>query len=73
MSTRTPAAGPGSDDIRSRLQLALRGAMKAKDPAAVSALRSVLAAIGNAEAVPPPSGPFGPDSTFCDTVLQPTP
>jgi uncharacterized protein len=40
------------DPIQARLRVALRAAMKAKDTAAVSALRSVLAAIGNAEAVP---------------------
>ena len=40
-------------DVRERLQQALRAAMKARDTVAVSALRSVLAAIANAEAVPP--------------------
>jgi uncharacterized protein YqeY len=44
-------------DVRERLQQALRAAMKARDTVAVSALRSVLAAIANAEAVPPPSVP----------------
>jgi len=39
-------------DIRGRSQRALRAAMKARDTVAVSALRSVLAAIANAEAVP---------------------
>jgi uncharacterized protein YqeY len=39
--------------VRERLQLALRGALRARDTTAVSALRSALAAIGNAEAVPP--------------------
>jgi uncharacterized protein YqeY len=47
-----PAAEPGGD-VRERLRLALRAAMKARDTVAVSALRSVLAAIANAEAVPP--------------------
>lgn len=42
----------GGDAIQARLRLALRAAMKAKDTVAVPALRSVLAAIGNAEAVP---------------------
>jgi uncharacterized protein len=37
--------------LRARLQAALRDAMKARDQAAISALRSALAAIGNAEAV----------------------
>lgn len=41
----------GGDAIQARLRLALRAAMKAKDTVAVPALRSVLAAIGNAEAL----------------------
>ena len=43
---------PGSGDVRSRLRLALRAAMKDRDTIAVSALRSTLAAIANAEAIP---------------------
>jgi uncharacterized protein YqeY len=39
-------------DVRERSQRALRAAMKARDTVAVAALRSVLAAIANAEAVP---------------------
>lgn len=46
--------------IEDRLRQALRAAMKTRDPAAASALRSALAAIANAEAVPtavtPPPG-----------------
>jgi uncharacterized protein len=38
--------------VRSRLRVALRAAMKERDAAAMSALRSALAAIDNAEAVP---------------------
>jgi uncharacterized protein len=41
--------------VRQRLDLALRQALKARDKAAVSALRSALAAISNAEAVTPGS------------------
>jgi uncharacterized protein YqeY len=37
--------------IRGRLQVALRSALRDRDMAAASALRSALAAIGNAEAV----------------------
>lgn len=37
---------------RQRLQLALRAALKARDTVATSALRSALAAIDNASAVP---------------------
>jgi uncharacterized protein len=47
--------------VRSRLRVALRAAMKERDAAAMSALRSALAAIDNAEAVPasrqPPAAP----------------
>jgi uncharacterized protein YqeY len=49
--------------IQDRLRQALRAAIKSRDPAAASALRSALAAIANAEAVPtavtgstPPAG-----------------
>ena len=41
-----------SADLRARLASALHPAMRARDAAAVSALRSAIAAIGNAEAVP---------------------
>lgn len=43
---------PGAD-IRTRLRRALTAALKARDAGAVSALRSALGAIGNAEAVDP--------------------
>lgn len=49
-------SGLGPEELRSRLERALRTAMKAKDTVAVAALRSVLAAIANAEAVPAPTG-----------------
>ncbi|QMU79868.1 GatB/YqeY domain-containing protein [Streptacidiphilus sp. PB12-B1b] len=45
---------PGPVLLRQRLREALTGAMKARDRAAVSALRSALGAIGNAEAVERP-------------------
>jgi uncharacterized protein YqeY len=47
-----------TDEVQQRLRTALRSAMKARDTIATSALRSVLAAIANAEAVspPPPQG-----------------
>lgn len=44
-----------ADGVRERLDLALRRALKARDKVAVSALRSALAAISNAEAVAPGS------------------
>jgi len=59
VSSGTPdrrAAG----DLRARLQEALRAALQARDVAAVSALRSAQAAIGNAEAVAPPAGSPAP-------------
>jgi uncharacterized protein YqeY len=39
--------------VRDRLQRALRDALRARDKVAVSALRSALAALDNASAVPP--------------------
>jgi uncharacterized protein len=48
-------------NVRSRLQAALRAAMKERDAAAMSALRSALAAIDNAAAVPASrQGPAAP-------------
>jgi uncharacterized protein len=49
MSTPSPALS-----VWSRLQVALRAAMKERDIVAMSALRSALGAIANAEAVPLP-------------------
>jgi len=54
MSTPSPAGS-----VRSRLQAALRAAMKERDTVAASALRSALAAIANAEAVSLPAGSTG--------------
>ena len=48
-------------DIRTRLRRALTNALKARDASTVSALRSALSAIGNAEAVDP--GPARPAGT----------
>lgn len=50
------------DPLQARLRVALREAMKAKDAVAISALRSALSAVGNAEAVAPaePGAPFRP-------------
>jgi uncharacterized protein len=41
--------------VPDRLRAALRAALKARDTAAAAALRSALAAIGNAEALPAPT------------------
>ncbi|MBM6401656.1 GatB/YqeY domain-containing protein [Phycicoccus sonneratiae] len=46
-----------SGDLRARLSDALRPAMRARDAAAVSALRSALGAVANAEAVPVSDAP----------------
>jgi uncharacterized protein YqeY len=45
--------------LQQRLQAALPAAMKARDKPAVTALRSALAAIDNAAAVPPQEASFG--------------
>jgi uncharacterized protein YqeY len=44
MSESQPGTGARGGDVRSRLQAALRAAMKTRDTVAVSALRSALAA-----------------------------
>ncbi len=51
-STPEADAGPGAD-LTARLRQALAEALRAQDMVAVSALRSALGAIGNAEAVEP--------------------
>jgi uncharacterized protein len=50
---------PPGDDLQARLRVALTAALRARDMTAVAALRSALAAIGNAEAVPVPPAPSG--------------
>jgi uncharacterized protein YqeY len=42
----------GADSVRQRLRSALREALRSRDVTAASALRSALAAIDNAEAIP---------------------
>jgi len=51
-----PAMVPDADDVRARLKAALRAALRERDMIAASAVRSALAALGNAEAVPPDEG-----------------
>jgi len=46
-------AGVCPPDVRTRLRRALGVALKARDAGAVSALRSAMSAISNAEAVAP--------------------
>jgi uncharacterized protein len=59
-----PSPAPGSD-VRARLRLALTSAVRARDAIAVSALRSALSAIGNAEAVDPgPAAAAGAGSQY---------
>jgi uncharacterized protein len=55
MSTPSPAGS-----VRSRLQAALRTAMKERNTVTASALRSALSAIANAEAVSLPAASSGP-------------
>ncbi len=50
-------SSPEVDPVRERLGTALRLAMRGRDRVAVSALRSAIAAIGNAEAVPVEDAP----------------
>jgi uncharacterized protein YqeY len=60
-------AEPG---VRQRLRRALPAAMKARDRAAVSALRSALAAIENAEAADASSAPAAPGTAeFAGSVV----
>jgi uncharacterized protein len=49
--------GVPSADLQARLRLALRAAIRERDPAATPALRSALAALANAEAVPAAPAP----------------
>jgi len=53
-------AGVNDGTVRGRLQAALRDALKMRDTMARSALRSALAAIDNAGAVPAGPAPAGP-------------
>jgi len=55
-------AGMGDGVVRERLQLALREALRTRDTIAASALRSALAAIDNAQAVPPGPAAAGASS-----------
>lgn len=48
----TESTEPQHPDVRTRLRTGLREAMRARDAATVSAIRSALAALDNAEAVP---------------------
>jgi uncharacterized protein YqeY len=57
---RTDNVAPMTDtSLRQRLRIALPAAMKTRDRTAVTALRSTLAAIDNAEAVVPADGTTG--------------
>jgi uncharacterized protein YqeY len=55
-------AAMGDGAVRERLQLALREALRTRDMIAASALRSALAAIDNAQAVPPGPAAAGASS-----------
>jgi uncharacterized protein len=56
------------EPVRERLTTALRAAMKARDRAAVSVLRSTLAAIENAEAVEDDGRPVVEDARIAGSV-----
>jgi len=49
-------------DVIGQLRAGLKAALASRDRVAISALRSALAAIGNAEAVAPPSRPVATSS-----------
>jgi uncharacterized protein YqeY len=55
-------ADRGAGDIRTRMRRALTAALKARDQRAVTALRSALAAIDNAEAVDTANTPPAPNA-----------
>ena len=57
------------DDVRTRLRRALGDALKARDAGAVSALRTAISAIGNAEAVEPGPGPVSYTHLTLPTIL----
>jgi hypothetical protein len=76
MRASRPDGHPGNaePDIRTRLRRALTAALKARDQGAVSALRSALSAIGNAEAVDPGEPGSGrPAATGSDHVAGAVP
>lgn len=58
----TNSAPPTVDDVRASMRTALKAAMRERDKLAVSALRSGLSAIDNAEAVPTEAVTHGDDS-----------
>ncbi len=57
-----------TDDVRTRLRTALTTAMKARDRDVAGALRTVLAALDNAEAVAAPEPPVGADSPIAGAL-----
>jgi len=59
---------PSVDGVRASMRAALKEAMRGRDRVAVSALRSGLSAIDNAEAVPTESATSGGDSPIAGAV-----
>lgn len=57
-----------ADDLRARLKSALTTAMKARERDAAAALRSVLGALDNAEAIAAPEPPVGGDSPIAGAL-----
>jgi uncharacterized protein YqeY len=46
------------EDLQSRLRADLKAAMRSADQPAITAVRSLMSALANAEAVPIPTGPY---------------
>lgn len=57
------------DQLRGRLRAGLTAAIKARDKDAVAALRTALAAIDNAEAVPTVSGPAATSESIAGAAV----
>lgn len=66
----TDAASPQTvDDVRASMRTALKAAMRERDKLAVSALRSGLSAIDNAEAIPTEPMTYGDDSPIAGASI----
>lgn len=63
-----PSGHSPAQELRALLRTGLVAAMKARRPEAVSALRTAIAAIENAEAVDAPAGPADPAAAGSEHV-----
>ena len=66
--TASYPAAMATDDVRPRLRTALTAAMKTRDRDVAAALRTVLAALDNAEAVAAPEPPIGTDTLIAGSL-----